>query len=203
MPSVSVVPVAMFRYGNRTPEGDSIDSRIASTRLVSVTTAVFLSSVPVDARRMSPQNGESLSWLSMSTRAEGSCLVAIRAEGTRVISGSNSVTSPVGNGCTVLTRRNCSRWSSSVGATNPATGTGSRRFFVRAKARLRCCPSTIHAGRGPSPSGAIGISSVPAMARPSVVVGPRLDLNLTSGGRARINPFGNRGSRNPGSPGSA
>ena len=72
MPSVSVVPVAMLRYGKRTPEGDSMDSRIASIRLVSVTNVDFLSSAPVDARRMIPRNGDSLSWFSMSTSADGS-----------------------------------------------------------------------------------------------------------------------------------
>ena len=47
----------------------------------------------------------------------------------------------------LLMRRNWSRWTSTVSATNAVTGTG-RSCASLGKASARCWPSTIHAGLG-------------------------------------------------------
>ena len=78
----------------------------ASTRLVSVTTAVLRSSPELDARLMRPWNGESSFVFSRSHSAEGNCLRESRGGSGVLTFGSSSVTNPLGSGFVLLIRRN-------------------------------------------------------------------------------------------------
>ena len=99
-----------------------------------------------------------------------------------------------GRGCTVFTLRNCSRWISRVAATKPATGTavGCSSFGPTRDCVVGHRRSKRDGTRRPCRD---GISRVPDTARPSVVAGPRLDLNFTSSGSAKIKPLGKSTSR--------
>src|SRR5439155_18758850 len=106
MPSKSDSPVAIFRYGNRHPEGEPKLSWIIFTIDVSEITARLRSFFGVELRRISPQNGDLSSRLSRSHRAEGIFLASRLGGKDFETSGSNSVIKPRGRGRVLFTRRN-------------------------------------------------------------------------------------------------
>ena len=169
------------------------DSRSASTRLVSVTTAAFLSS---GTCRGAPDESEERrlpSWFSMSTSAEGSCLVDIRADGTRVISGSSSVTRSDRQGLHRVDAQELLALQFEASVHEP--GNRDRQPAVLRPRQARDCAagrprSTPAAGRRPRRHQRdLQCAAIPPGRRWRP--GPRLDLNLTSGGSARIRPLGN------------
>src|SRR5690349_18234364 len=97
IPSKSVSPVAIFRYGKRQPDGCERLSSIILTTELSAITAWDLFSFAVEARRINPQKGDDFSRLSQSQIAEGIFFAERFAGNAVVTSGSNSVISPRGS----------------------------------------------------------------------------------------------------------
>src|SRR6266568_1562014 len=171
------------------PDGERHSSSILTTT-VSVITAERAVLESDEARRISPQNGDVSRWLSKLHSSEGICLIDNRGGSGVSTSGSSSVTNPRGNGFVLLTRKNWSRCTSTESVMNAVTGMGKSLFVARDNARARCWPSTIQPGLARS-AGGTGISTLPLSAKPSLVLGPRLDMKRTVEDIARMIGLGN------------
>src|SRR5215475_4594307 len=102
----SVTPVATLRKGKSTPDGELKLSWSILMITVSVTTAVPCFAVADEALLISPQKGDSGSWLSSSQSADGTFRAARLAGKVVETSGSSSSMSPRGNGLVVFTLKN-------------------------------------------------------------------------------------------------
>ena len=104
------------------------------------------------------------------------------------MAGNNSLINPLGNGRTLLTSRNCVRWTSKSSDTKAVTGTSKLLFFALERARVRCCPSTTQATLGSL--GSQGISREPVSQPASPIWGPLPFLNFTCEPKARMMALG-------------
>src|SRR6185369_9560338 len=102
MPSKSVSPDAMLRYGKRQPEGVVKLSSSIFTIELSATTVFFRAAGVIEAREINPLNGEESSLLSASQIAEGIFLVSNFAGRGELTSGKSSVIRPRGSGLVLL-----------------------------------------------------------------------------------------------------